>query len=207
MGTDLKAENNKSIFLILTASVLLSAGFQLGFTKLPGWSEAVIAGTASTLLSAVLVMFCNLLSHDIKHKLIFTRVVNEMPASRIHRLSQKDPRIDTEQAKTRWPEVFDDNISPDLRNSRWYQQIYKSVKDNPEVRQAHRNFLLYRDVFSGMVVLLVLATAWHWLGDPGLVGPLVPAVFYTLSGFTLIALFAARFAGNRFVINAVAAAL
>jgi len=207
MSTDLKKDNNHAIFLILAAAILISAGFQIGFSELPEISEALIAGTASAVFSAVLVMLTNLLPHDIKHKLVFTRPFNEMPAGRIHKLTIKDPRIDSVLASSRWPDVFDSEIEPGLRNSRWYQQIYKSVKDKPEVLQAHRSFLLYRDVFSGMVMLLLIAAVWQWLGDPTLIGPLTPEVFYTLGGFTLLSQLAARFSGNRFVVNAVAVAM
>lgn len=207
MSTDLKKDNNHTIFLILAAAILISAGFQIGFSELPEVSEVLIAGTASTVFSAVLVMLTNLLPHDIKHKLVFTRPFNEMPASRIHKLTFKDPRIDSELASSRWPDVFDNEIEPEHRNSRWYQQIYKLVKDKPEVLQAHRSFLLYRDVFSGMVMLLLIAMVWQWLGDPTLIGPLTPEVFYTLGWFTLLSQLAARFSGNRFAVNAVAAAM
>jgi len=207
MSTDLKKENDRNIFLILTGAILLSAGLQHGFSKLPEWSEFIIAGTASPIFAAVLVMTSNLLPHNIKHKLVFTRFKNEMPAGRVHKLSQQDPRIDIAQAKVKWPDIFDDGVPPAQRNSRWYGQIYTPVKDKPEVLQAHRNFLLYRDAFSGLIMLLMFAGFWNWQGNHDLIEPFIPSVFYALSGFTFLSLVAARFAGHRFVVNAVAVAL
>ncbi|GAW97076.1 MULTISPECIES: hypothetical protein [Colwellia] len=207
MTTNLKKENNTPIFSILAAALLLCAGFQLGFDRLPDLTEALVAGTASTIFSAVLVMLTNLLSHNIKHKIIFTRFTNEMPACRINKLCRKDSRIDYQAAKERWSKVFDSATPAFERNSLWYRHIYKPVKDTNEVRQAHRSFLLYRDVFSGLVMLFITAFVWHLLGDPELIGEIVPEVFWVLGIFSALSLIAARNSGNRFVVNAVATAL
>ncbi|WP_445358802.1 hypothetical protein [Microbulbifer sp. ANSA005] len=206
MSTDLKTDNKKTIFSILVSGILVGAGFQIGFTEIPSWKEVIVAGTASPLISAVLIMLTNLIPHDIKHKLIFTRLFNEMPAGRIHKLIRKDPRLDVIQAQTKWPEIFAKDTTADQRNSFWYQKIYKPVKEIPGVQQSHRDFLLYRDVFSGFIMLFLIATGWHWFGDRTLIGPILPSVFYILGIFTFLSLLAARFTGKRFVINAVAAA-
>lgn len=207
MSNDLKKENNQPIFLILMGALLLSAGFQLGFDHLPALTEAALAGTASILFSAVLIMITNLIPHDIKHKLVFTRFTNEMPAGRIIKLTASDPRIDIDMAKAKWPDVYDESISEDQRNRLWYKQIYKPVKNRDEVLQAHRSFLLYRDVFSGLFTILIGLLIWHWWGDQTLLGPLKDSVFITIGLFTLLSMLAARTSGNRFVINAVATAL
>ena len=207
MTTDLKKENNKQIFYILSSALLLCAGFQLGFDRLPEVSEALIAGTASALFSAVLIMLTNLLSHNIKHKIIFTRFVNEMPASRVNKLCRKDSRIDYQAVEDRWPKVFDSVTPAFERNSLWYRHIYKPVKDTNEVRQAHRNFLLYRDVFSALVMIFLATWVWHVFGDPELIGKIVSEVFWVLGIFGILSLIAARNSGNRFVVNAVATAL
>lgn len=207
MSTDLKKENNKSIFSILIAVILVCTGFQLGFNKLPDLAETLVAGTASTLFSAILVMLTNLLSHNIKHKMIFTRFVDEMPASRVNKLCFNDSRVDFRAAQKRWPEIFDPLTSSSERNSLWYRHIYKPVKDTNEVRQAHRSFLLYRDVFSGLVIIFFSTWIWQLLGHSELIGEIVPEVFITLGVSNLLVFVAARNAGNRFVVNAVATAL
>jgi hypothetical protein len=207
MATDLKKENNKTIFSILTAALLLCAGFQLGFDKLPELSEALIAGTASAVFSSILVMLTNLLTHNLKHKIVFTRIKDEMPAGRIDKLCHKDQRIDCQAAQEKWPDIFASETSPADRNSLWYRQIYKPVQDTNPVQQAHRSFLLYRDVMTGAIMLLIIATGWNFWGSPELIGELVSEVFWVLGLFGLISLIAARNAGNRFVVNAVATAL
>ena len=207
MAKNLKESNNQPLFLIMMACVLLCLAFQFGFDKLPEMTEAAIAGTASVLFSAVLVMLANLIPQDIKHKLVFTRFSNEMPACRIHKHAQKDCRINYQLAMSKWPEVFDDKISDAERNTLWYHQIYKLVDSNQAILQSHQGFLLYRDAFAGLVMISLCVVAWHFFGDHALLGPFKSSVFYTLGGFIILSMMAARSAGKRFVTNAVAAAL
>jgi hypothetical protein len=204
---DLKKENNKSIFLIVAAAILVCAGFQLGFESLPSGVEAGVSGAASLVLSAVLLMLSNLIGHNIKHKLVFTRLSNEMPGSRCDTLCKQDPRIDISLAKDKWPDVFSEKTSASDRNSHWYRSIYKGVKDTPEVLQAHGNFLLYRDVFSSLIGVGLVVLAWSLWGPVDLFGPIKTSVYVVLGVFALVSMIAARNAGNRFVVNAVAAAI
>ncbi len=207
MATDLKKGNQATIFSILAAALLLCAGFQFGFEKLPELSEMALAGTASALFSAVLIMLTNILPANIKHKLVFTRFINEMPAGRCHKLCAKDSRIDVDTAKQKWPSTFNPLISQTERNGLWYREIYKPVKDSNEVMQSHRSFLLYRDLCSGLIIISISAVCWNLWGDPKLLGVLNNEVFITLSLFTSTTLIAARNSGNRLVTNAVAKAI
>lgn len=206
MASDLKQENNRSIFLIMAASLGVSAFFQFDLSSLSDVVEVLIAGSGGIVLSAVLVMLANLLPQGIKHKLIFTRIKDELPACRVNQVCKKDSRIEYELVEKRWPQVFAVDIDGSTRNSRWYQQIYKSVKDKQEVLQAHRNFLLYRDAFSGLFLILLITLIWSWFGSSEIIGDIKPMVFWLQGVLTALSLVAARTAGNRFVVNAVAAA-
>lgn len=208
MDQDLKRENNRSVFLLMAASLVCSVLIQeqidsAFFTRL---TDMAVLGGGSLLLSVVLVMFANLIPHDVKHKLIFLRVKNEMPACRIHTLCKKEPRIEYEELESRWPDIFGIDIDAAHRNSRWYQKIYKTVKEKDEVRQAHRNFLLYRDTFSGLLIILLLTIVGYVAGELPVVGQIKLAVILIQTGFLVLALMAARVAGSRFVVNAVVAA-
>ncbi len=207
MSNDLKTENNRTIFLILTASLVFSAGFQVGFSTVSNISEMLVAGTGSLILSAILVMVANILPQSVKHKLVFTRFKDELPAGRIDEICKRDARIEFDVVKNQWPEVFSEAIDSATRNTRWYQQIYKPVKDADEVLQAHRSFLLYRDVFSGLVLILMATIIWSWFGDAKLFGEIKPVVFYVQGILMFLSLIAARVAGNRFVVNAIAVAV
>lgn len=206
MQQDLKKENIKSVFFIMTASLACSAMIQLDVSSGAHLTEYAAAGSGSLVLSAVLVMLSNLVPADIKQKLVFMRLKNELPASRVQLLCKKDPRIEFEVVKSRWPEVFNEEIDDSTRNTRWYHQIYKTVKDFEEVRQSHRSFLLYRDAFAGLLVILLITIFCFFIGDIPLIGQVRPSVILIQITFVLIAQIAANIAGKRFVINAVAAA-
>ena len=203
----LKSKNNKHITGILTVVVLVCAGFQYGFDTIPSWQKIIATGALSAAFSAILVMMTNLLPHAIKHKLVFARFINEMPGGRIHELCSKDPRITMSAIQEKWPDVFKSDISSQERNALWYNQIYKGVKDSPEVSGAHGSFLLYRDILAGIVSMAIGIILWNFFGNPQLFGEIVPAVYWVLGISAILSMSAARNAGNRFVVNAVTTAL
>lgn len=206
MEIDLKKENSKNIFLIMAASLVCSAFFQLGSASVASFINLAVIGGGSVMFSAVLLLITNILPQNIKHKLVFTRFTNELPACRINELCQEDSRVEYSSIKKRWPEVFADDITPNTRNSRWYQQIYKPVKDTREVLQAHRTFLLYRDTFSGLLLILLATVIWSLFADTKIIGEIKPVVFLIQGTLVFCSFLAARVSGNRFVVNAVAAA-
>ena len=206
MENDLKKENSRNIFLIMAASLMLSVFFQLGSESFTNLIQLMVAGGCSLMLSAVLLMLANIIPQNVKHKFVFTRLENELPACRVNQLCRKDSRVEYDLVKDRWPEVFSDDIDGGARNSRWYQQIYKPVKDTREVLQAHRTFLLYRDTFSGLALIFLATIVWSLIGDSKIIGEIKPVVFFIQGALMMLSLIAARISGNRFVVNAVAAA-
>ena len=205
MENDLKKDNSRNVFFIMAASLVLPAFIQLD-AKLSNLIDLAVAGSGSLMLSAVLVMLANILPQSVKHKIVFTRLKNELPACRIDRLCKKDSRINYETVNKQWPDVFSENIDGFTRNSLWYQQIYKPVKNAREVLQAHRSFLLYRDTFSGLMLIFLTTIAWSLIGNSEIVGEIKPMVFCIQGALMILSLIAARISGNRFVVNAVAAA-
>lgn len=206
MEIDLKKENSKNIFFIMAASLVFSAFFQLGSSSMSNLMNLLIVGSGSVMFSAVSLMITNILPQSVKHKLVFTRLKNELPACRIDKLCQKDSRVEYSSIKDRWPEIFVDDITPETRNSRWYQKIYKPVKDTKEVLQAHRTFLLYRDTFSGLLLIFLVTGVWSFTADSKIFGEINPIVFLIQGSLVFFSFLAARVSGNRFVVNAVAAA-
>ena len=206
MENDLKKENSRNIFFIMAASLVLSALIQFESSSLSSLIELAVVGSGSLMFSAVLVMLANILPQSVKHKFVFTRLKNELPACRIDRLCKKDSRVNYDSVKKKWPEVFSEDIEGFTRNSLWYQQIYKPVKDVREVIQAHRSFLLYRDTFSGLTLIFLATIAWSLMGNSEIIGEINPMVFCIQGTLMILSLIAARISGNRFVVNAVAAA-
>jgi len=206
MEIDLKKENSKTIFLLMAASLVCSALIQMGAASVTSFINLAVIGGGSVMFSAVSLMVTNIIPQSIKHKLLFTQLKNELPACRVDALCQGESRVEYSSVKSKWPEVFADDIPPNTRNSRWYQQIYKPVKDTKEVLQAHRSFLLYRDTFSGLLLILLATAIWSITADPKILGEIKPVVFMTQGIFVFLSFLAARVSGNRFVVNAVAAA-
>ncbi len=206
---ELKTENQKQIYWILAFPLILCAAIQAGVTSISDeWLKlAAIEGASGALLYGAALVLTNLLPQSLKHKLVFTRLKDEMPAGRIHRLISKDPRIDFDAASTRWPDIFDESIGQSKRNSLWYSNIYKPVRDSSPVKQAHRTFLLFRDVTSGLAFLFFTAAIWFALGQTSWIPPLHGATPVVLFVFTVLTLIVARNAGTRMVVNAVAEAL
>ena len=52
--------------------------------------------------------------------------------------------------------------TPREQNTRWYQ-LYKLVKNQTEVAEAHRTFLMYRDMAALSLAFVVLAPAGLYL--------------------------------------------
>lgn len=204
----LKDSNNIKLFGVVSAALLICSWFQFGILSKHELTDYLLFGTVSTLLSAVVVMITHVMPSMLKHKIIFTRLTNELPASRLNVIYTKDPRVLFSEVQGKWPEVFSNETEPHTRNGLWYKHIYKPVKDRPEVTQAHQNFLLYRDICSSLVIITVLIVSydvysyWRALVDEL---PVVRNVYWVLGVFILFSLMSARNNGERFVLTTVVA--
>ena len=65
----------------------------------------------------------------------------------------------------KWPALFLDEMSEDEQNAYWYNEIYRPVRNEPEVLQAHRSFLLFRDAATGLFFLLLGLLLWKVVGE------------------------------------------
>lgn len=154
----------------------------------------VVGGVFSLLL-------LNLLPTPVKGMLVYWRRHDALPGSRAFTdLGPKDERVDMgvlESALGQLPTV------PTEQNQLWYR-IYQKHEDRPGVRDAHKSYLLYRELASVSLLLLgllVLASALA-LGMPGRI-EIVFALL--LTGVYLLAAVNARNSGSRFVTNVLAA--
>ncbi|WP_422473686.1 hypothetical protein [Endozoicomonas sp. ALB032] len=208
MTNRLKRKNTYTIFSLIAAAVLFSAGSHLGFNQIPEWIEIISAVAAVVFLPAVAQLLANLLPNQIKCKLIFLRWKNEMPGSRAHKLCETDPRINVENASRVWPKLFCANTTEKDRNRIWYQDIYRLVQDTPQVYQSHGSFLLYRDAFAGLFILFCTSVLFYLFKiELGGTGELAIEAVLALAFSTALAMIVARNMGNRFVVNAIAVAL
>lgn len=145
-------------------------------------------------LSVVLEGF---LSPDFKHKLVFWRIESPLPASRAFtQIAPKDPRIDMSRLSL----VLSGNIpeSPEKQNATWYQ-LYKRYSSKSRVFEAHRHFLLTRDLASLSFISIPVALASYTLWSVPVRSMMIHLVF--LIAVLLLASVACQNYGKRFVAN------
>ena len=103
--------------------------------------------------------------------------------------------------------LFRDDMNESEQNAYWYHEIYRPVRNEPEVLQAHRSFLLFRDAATGFLLLLSGILIWKGFGEAVSVPSVSMWSAALLSGTFVLVSAAARQSGDRMVANAVAVAL
>ena len=134
-----------------------------------------------------------------KARLVFWRWRDALPGCRAFtKLLASDPRIDVPALRKRLGE-FPGEAS--AQNALWYR-LYKAHRMEVRVVEAHRNYLLTRDMAAASVVFLVLFSGGVLFANV----PLTTSLVYMaalLGQYCLIAS-AARNYGTRFVTNVLA---
>ena len=205
---DLKAQNLKSQTAIYIGTLCLVSLVHWGIDEVFALTNRLVT---QTIVTAVITSFGALLSNtlpnSIKNMIVYLRFRNVLSGHRCNKICKKDPRLSKEQLEKRWPELFVEQMKDSERNSFWYNEIYSPVKNAPEVLQAHRSFLLYRDSASGLFILMIGMLIWRvisaYVSLPYTLGwSLLPLV-----GVIILLGQAGRQSGNRMVANAVAVRL
>lgn len=197
----LKSEYQKWLWFLATAdlvvvALLLLPGVSPGddLYKLGNWRLLT-----TVLVPVAVLLVVNVLPHKVKCMLVYWKPYGWMPGSEVFtRFAPDDVRVDI-KALTRNVGPLP-NISRE-QNARWYQ-LYKLVEDQAEVAEAHRSFLMYRD-------MAVLSLAFVLLALPGLylAGASSGAQWLAVAAFTVqfvLTSLSARWSGVRFVCNVVA---
>ena len=208
MEKDLKAQNVRALTAIYGGTLFLVAAIHWSVEDVFAVSlqlgQQVFVVATLTAFGAVL---SNFLPNWLKHPLVYFRFRNALSGHRCRRICTKDPRLLLADLQREWPLLFAEKMNESEQNSYWYTEIYRPVRNEPEVVQAHRSFLLFRDAAAGLFVLLLGLLLWKLTGE--LVS--LPSLNYwstaLLVGVVLILCQAARQSGDRMVANAVAVTL
>lgn len=207
MADTLKQENRKPLAVILTGTVLGLAALEYGVDQVIGQVSTYKELGLAALASVLAYILANMLPADVKHRLVYVGYKHALPGHRCDTMCAADPRIDLKEAKSRWAELFSDEMQAVDRNAYWYTMIYASVRDRPEVAQSHGNFLLYRDAFSAIFIMFAISVVLYAVPA----GDHIPEISFIIPSVLGIeaALFAflARTWGNRMVTNAFAVAI
>jgi hypothetical protein len=156
-GKSLKDQNRWQLWLIVAVNwIFLYGVVQANAIRLDGLSGAFsdIQKLIPAGLALVIATVLNgLLNADVKARLVFLRWRNVLPGHRaFSEYAIADPRID--------PSALVKVIAADLpiepleQNRTWYR-LYRTVENDPAVRQVHRDFLLLRD-YTGFCVLFIV---------------------------------------------------
>lgn len=153
-------------------------------------------GMLAALVPIIVFVLSSILSADIKSVIVFWRIKNPLPGSRVFTvLGFKDARIDMSEIERIVGSLPTD---PKEQNAVWYK-YYKKYQDSLTVKAAHKHFLLGRDMAAMTLLLLIFlpcsvaAISRNWLG----------AFIYLgiLFGQYILLTIVARNHGNRFVCN------
>ena len=153
----------------------------------------------TTVIPVAVLLVVNVLPHKMKCMLVYWKPWGWLPGCEAFtKYGPGDPRVDMTRLVAN---VGPLPTSPKEQNSRWYQ-LYKAKANEVEVAEAHKLFLMYRDMAAITVFLI----------------PLVPLALYeayappssqwiaagALLVQYLVTALSARHSGIRFVTNVVA---
>ncbi len=208
MEKDLKAQNAWPLTAMYVGTLLLTASVHWGVEKVFTFSlelgEQVLVVAAITAFGGVL---SNFLSNHLKHPLVYWRFRNVLSGHRCRSICERDPRLLSGDLQRKWPLLFLDEMTENEQNTYWYRDVYRPVRNEPEVLQAHRSFLLFRDAAAGLFLLFLGLLLWKLIGETIPVQSVsIWSMVIPVGMFVLVSQ-AARQSGDRMVANAVAVAL
>lgn len=108
----------------------------------------------TTVMPVIVLLIVNVLPHDVKSMLVYWKPLGVLPGCEAFtKYGPRDPRIDMAALKKNVGALPTESAE---QNSKWYK-LYKQVPNEPEVQEAHKLFLMYRDmaVLSLPLVALV----------------------------------------------------
>lgn len=154
---------------------------------------------ATTVMPVIVLLIVNVLPHDVKSMLVYWKPLGVLPGCEAFtKHGPRDPRIDMAVLKKNVGTLPTESTE---QNSKWYK-LYKLVLSEPEVREAHKLFLMYRDMAVLSLPLVTLVPlSLYVVGASNSTLALAAGLF--IIQYLLTAL-SARWSGIRFVCNVLA---
>jgi hypothetical protein len=183
---------NLAVFLSLVVSRQFASASIDHFWERVTTKDGIIAACIPILA----IVLSGVLSDAGKARLVFWRWRNPLPGCRVFtKLIGTDPRIDVGALRKKHGDFPHD---PQAQNALWFR-LYKQHKTIPLVWEAHRIYLLTRDMTTIAAVFAVLFSVGVVLASVSVKTAAV-YVFALLMQYILVAS-AARNYGERFVLN------
>ena len=141
------AMNSVFLYGVVKSNVISKDGVVSAIKDFKGLVPIGLALVIATVLNG-------LISPDMKARLVFLRWNHALPGHRAFTMyAGRDPRIDLSALKTKFGDPLP--VDPIEQNQVWYG-IYRTMENDPAVRQEHRDFLLTRDYTWLSVIFFVL---------------------------------------------------
>lgn len=153
----------------------------------------------TTVMPVVVLLIVNVLPHNVKSALVYWKPLGVLPGTEAFtKYGPADPRIDMAALKKN---VGSLPSAPTEQNAKWYK-LYKQVPNETEVAEAHKLFLMYRDMAVMSLALVVLVPATLLVVGAASAAPRLAAGLFFLQ--YLVTALSARWSGIRFVSNVLA---
>lgn len=154
---------------------------------------------AATVMPVVVLLIVNVLPHDVKSMLVYWKPLGVLPGCEAFtKYGPRDPRIDMAELKRNVGALPTESTE---QNSKWYK-LYKQVSNEPEVQEAHKLFLMYRDMAVLSLPLVALVPlSLNVASVSNLTLALAAGLFVVQYLLTALS---ARWSGIRFVCNVLA---
>lgn len=153
----------------------------------------------TTVMPVVVLLIVNVLPHNVKSALVYWKPLGVLPGTEAFtKYGPTDPRIDMATLKKNVGALPTD---PAEQNAKWYK-LYKQIANEPEVVEAHKLFLMYRDMAVMSLALIVLVPVALLVVRAASHTPWLAASLFALQ--YLATALSARWSGIRFVCNVLA---
>lgn len=202
---NLKESNKATTYAVIGAICIVVFLIQLGVEGYVNIKNIYAGIGISGGLSVISLLLVNIIPHNLKHILVFWRFKRVLPGNRVIELCRKDERLNMDDLKTKWPALFLHPMPEHDRNSYWYKNIYKKAESTAQVIDAHKNFLLFRDLCSATLVMCLCALILKTIQIDGLYIKWTVLAF--LFGVSFLFSIISRYYGNRMATSAVAVAV
>lgn len=182
--------------LAIFFSLLVSKGFAASSVE-QAWGRVTAKdGIVATTIPLLTIVLSGVIGDFGKARLVFWRWSNPLPGCRAFtQLINTDPRIDVAALVKSLGEFPKE---PKSQNALWYH-LYQGIKADMKISEAHRIYLLTRDMATISVLFFALFSAGV-IASPVNAKSAAVYVLTLLMQYVLVAS-AARNYGNRFVLN------
>lgn len=199
---NLKESNKTTIYAVITVLCVVIFLIQLGIEGYVNIKNIYAGLGISGGVSVISLLLVNIIPQNFKHILVFWRVKRVLPGNRVIELCRKDERLNMNDLQNKWPELFLHDMPEQDRNPFWYKNIYKKTESSAQVIDAHKNFLLFRDLCSATLVMFLCAGLLKFISIDGLHIKWIVLAFLFIMTFIFSVI--SRHYGNRMVTSAVA---